>query len=316
MLFSKKGQNKPSQQWHNERSLSPILHVTDCLHDYKKDLIGKEVDSLFELSMVSSSFDGVLETADNFQTQLQDFGQSFSNINQTAGQFEQVREAITQTVSEAQEKVEALKATSLAVEQSYRDMEQTFGQLQSAVKNIQQCMSKIVSIADQTNILAINASIEAAKAGHEGKGFAVVAARVRELAEEIKQLANEVDTGVQDVQQGTSQLNHSISTSEQALSHSIDTVNSTYDSFHEITRAAEGSASVQSEISDVIDTSQQDLQVIYRFFDDIKSQYQEVVKHIERASTLGTMKSAMFEDIDNLLSQIPPMIQDKQPNRE
>ena len=316
MLFSKKGQTKPSQPWHNERSLSPVLHVTDCLHDYKKDLIGKEVASLFELSMVSSSFDGVLETADNFQTQLQDFGQSFSNIDQAASQFEQVREAITQTVSEAQGKVEALKETSLAVEHSYRDMEQTFGQLQTAVKNIQQCMSKIVSIADQTNILAINASIEAAKAGHEGKGFAVVAARVRELAEEIKQLANEVDTGVQDVQQDTSQLNNSISTSEQALSHSIDTVNSTYDSFQEITLAAESSSSVQSEISDVIHTSQQDLQVIYRFFDDIKLQYQEVVKHIERASTLGTMKSAMFEDIDNLLSQIPPMILDKQPNRE
>ena len=50
--------------------------------------------------MVSSSFAGVLDKADNFQTQLQEFGQSFSNINQAAGQFGQVREAITQTVTD------------------------------------------------------------------------------------------------------------------------------------------------------------------------------------------------------------------------
>ena len=47
-----------------------------------------------------------------------------------------------------------------------------------------------------------------------------------------------------------------------------------------------------------------------RIFDKIRSQYQEVVKHISRASRLGTTKSAMFEDIDNLMAQIPPIIKE------
>ena len=192
-------------------------------------------------------------------------------------------------------------------------MEHTFEKLQSAVESIQRCMAKIVSIADETNILAINASIEAARAGEEGRGFSVVAAIVRELAEEIKGLASEVDVGIQDVESGTSQLNGSIAESKQALGQNIDTVNGTYDSFHRITSAAESAALVQTEISDVIEVSQKELQVVCQFFDEIKKQYDQVVAHIRRASSLGTTKSAMFEDIDNLLSQIPPIIQDKEP---
>ena len=85
--------------------------------------------------------------------------------------------------------------------------------------------------------------------------------------------------------------------------------------FRQITAAAEGAVSVQSEISTVIGSSQQDLQSICQFFDQIEDRYQQVVHHITQASRLGTTKSAMFEDMDNMIAQIPPIIKDLEGGR-
>ncbi len=305
-MFSKKDRKKR----HTGKSLYPVLYVTGCLKDYEKELAKKEVQSLSELSMIGNSFAGVMQEADQFQTQLQDFGESFSSVNQAAGQFAQVREDIAQTVSGAQNMVEELKNTSMQVQESYSTMESTFEQLQLAVKDIQRCMGKIVSIADETNILALNASIEAARAGEQGKGFSVVAQKVRDLAREIKELTDDVDKGVSHVEDGTIRLNESIAASQQALGQGFDIVNNTSKSFEQITEAAEGASAVQSEITGVIEDSQKRLQVICQFFDGIKLRYQQVIKHIQHANSLGTTKSAMFEDIDNMLSQIEPIIKD------
>lgn len=176
-------------------------------------------------------------------------------------------------------------------------------------------MNKIVSIADQTNILALNASIEAARAGQAGKGFAVVATEVKKLAGEIKELSAEVHSGIENVEHGSQELHSHIENSRHSLQQNIAQVSETDVLFQQITEAAEGAVTVQTEIGDVIDRSQTSFQLLHGFFDKIRGMYQDVMSHIKMASMLGTTKSSMFEDIDNLMAQIPPILQEEAPEK-
>lgn len=312
MLFQRKNRKSKTEAPVRETGLYPVLYVIKVLKDYQKELVRKEVESLQELGLVGSSFNGVLEEAENFQQKLDEFEDTFASINEVSGQFEGVKQEITASVLQAQREVESLSLSSRQVEGCFDQMEGTFEELRTSVEKIKQCMGSIVSIADQTNILAINASIEAARAGEKGKGFAVVATEVKKLADEIKFLAKDVDSGIHSVEHGTEELNASIRTSRKALGQNMEMVKETGAMFDSITRAADGAVQVQSEISGVIDNSRKALHILRGFFDRIRMQYQEVVRHIRRASHLGTTKSAMFEDVDNLLSQIPPVVKEEE----
>ena len=294
-MFWKRNKQEVRTASENENNLYPILHVMGSLKDYHKEMVQKEVDSLWELNEIGTSFGTVVREGEEFQV---------------SGEFVTVKDTITESVSRAQGRVEELRSSSEQVAAHFSEMENTFEDLQKAVERIKRCTDKIISIADQTNILAINASIEAARAGEQGKGFAVVAVEVKKLADEIKDLTGEVDLGIQEVEKGTDQLNSSITTSESALGESLNKVQETYEMFDEITQSAEGATGVHTEISGVIDQSKSALQVLCGFFDQIKNQYQDVVRHINKAGKLGTTKSTMFEDVDNMLSQIPPIVKD------
>ena len=120
MLFGGKNRQKPDGK-QEVKSLYPVLHVAGSLKEYQKDLVQKEVASLWELNLVGDSFSSVLKEADHFQTKLQDLGSSFSNINETAGQFNEVRQAVARSVQDAQGQMEQLAQISAEVQKSYDD---------------------------------------------------------------------------------------------------------------------------------------------------------------------------------------------------
>lgn len=293
-----------------EKTLDPIVYVVESLQDYRNALIQSEVDSLHELSMVRRSFGSVLQDSEELKGSLLDFEATFSSINAVSGRFASVKDNIFESVEHVQGEVENLKSSSLQVASHFEEMQSTFDTFQLSLNEIRKCMSRIVSIADQTNILSLNASIEAARAGEQGKGFATVAGEIKSLSEEIKNLVAMVDSSVEDVETGTDKLNTSIQTSHRALEDSLTKVDETYAMFDKITQAAGGAESVQTEISQVIDDSKSKLMTLSSFFEKMKKHYETVMQHINRVSSMGTTKSAMYEDIDNMMAQIPPIIDD------
>ena len=78
MLLAGKGRRKP-EKIREEKSLYPIVHVAGSLKDYQKELVKKEVASLWELSMVGSAFSNVLSDAEHFHSKLLELGNSFSS---------------------------------------------------------------------------------------------------------------------------------------------------------------------------------------------------------------------------------------------
>ena len=307
MLISKK---RVRTRKNGEPGLYPVVYVSKNLREYQKEMVSKEVESLNELRNIRLAFHKVLREDMKLKENLDTFHDVFASVGEISGQFAEVRDDITGTVGNVQQQVNQLKGSAEQVQECFEEIQNTFANFQEAIENIKKCMKQIITVADQTNILALNASIQAARAGEKGKGFAVVAGDVKRLANEIKDLAGVVEEGIGGVEHEAEKMSESITASNEAMAEGVDSVNTTYDMFDEIISAADGAETVQDKITATITESREKLNEVKQSFADTEAQYKKVMAHIEKARELGTMKGSMFEDVDNMLSQIAPIIEE------
>ncbi|MBU1283043.1 MAG: methyl-accepting chemotaxis protein [Gammaproteobacteria bacterium] len=225
-----------------------LLGALKSMQQSLRSTIQNISDSSTQLASASEELSAVTEDSTRgLHQQNNEIEQAATAVNQMTSAVEEVArnavstsEASSESNRTAQHGREQVRQTVDSISHLADDVTHTASeveQLAGQVRDISKVLDVIRSIAEQTNLLALNAAIEAARAGEAGRGFAVVADEVRALAHRTQQSTREIEQMVSGIQQGTDKAVNAMQNSNSRARSTLDVAKAAGQALDEIAAA-------------------------------------------------------------------------------
>jgi len=251
-----------------------LLAAMQKMQEKLRDTLQRISGSATQLASAAEQLNSVTdESARGLVQQNKEIEQAATAVNQMTSAVEEVARNAVSTSDASKEATtsagdgrELVMETVTAIERMSGDVQSTaelVGNLANESRDIGKVLDVIRGLADQTNLLALNAAIEAARAGEAGRGFAVVADEVRALAHRTQQSTSEIERMIGSIQGGTEQavnsMRNSTERAESTLSIAkgaglaLDTINAAIVQINERNLVIASAADQQAQVAREVD---------------------------------------------------------------
>lgn len=289
-----------------------------------------EVESVYEaltvsLSQVDSSSTTFSQTTKDIQTSIHEvetgvgdqtesatacltemdslFGK-INNVNENANEIGSIAASTQDAIASGITTMDNLNEKTKSTTEITENIILTINQLSAHSRNIGLILSSINDIAQETNLLSLNASIEAARAGSAGKGFSVVANQIRKLADQCLTSAGEISDIVNEITVATKKAVKTAESAEEIVEEQVEAVADTAQSFQElklrIEKLSENLESIQSSSKDMEVSGSSTLKAM----ENISAILEETLASVTSVATGTDKQSEALTSLNDASSQL------------